>query len=271
MPGLGDPLVRRMRTLAQAHAAFPGRPPQDPDELLAWYETQRAHGEGEAAGSGISRRELLKRGAAVGAGVMGASALGWSRPRRAFANKDANVVIVGAGLGGLTCAYRLMRHGIPSTVYESRDRVGGRCWTIRVFDNAQTAEHGGQYIDSRHHHIRQLAKALRVPLVDTEAQSFPAGSGDYFFFDGAFHTQDEIFADFDLVFDRIRADYRRVGRYFYNQAKPEAIAFDQMTMNEWLDQNVPGGLSSLLGQAIERSNTGFWGLDGDQLSAVNLF
>jgi len=273
VPGLGDPLVRQMRRLAQAHAAFPGRPPKDREELLRWYESERAREPNETGGpgaSGISRREFLQRGAAVGAGVVGASALGLGRARPAFA-RDANVVIIGAGLGGLTCAYRLMRHGISSTVYESRDRIGGRCWTIRVFENAQTAEHGGQYLDSRHHHIRKLAKELRVPLVDTEAQSFPAGSGDYYWFDGAFHTPDEIFADFDLVFDRIRADYRRVGRYFYNQAKAEAIAFDQMTMNEWLDDNVPGGLDSLLGQAIERSNTGFWGLDGDQLSAVNLF
>jgi monoamine oxidase len=259
-----------MRTLAQARTAFPGRPPKDPEELLRWYETERAPDDEGPAASGISRREFLKRGAAVGAGVVGASALGWGRPRPAFA-KDANVVIIGAGLGGLTCAYRLMRHGIASTVYESRDRVGGRCWTIRVFDNAQTAEHGGQYIDSRHHHIRKLAKELRVPLVDTEAQSFPAGSGDYFWFDGAFHTRDEIVADFDLVLDRLKDDYQRVGRYFYNQAKPEAIAFDRMTLNDWLDENVPGGLTSLLAQAIERSNTGFWGLDGDQLSAINLF
>jgi monoamine oxidase len=73
------------------------------------------------------------------------------------------------------------------------------------------------------------------------------------------------------VLDRLKDDYQRVGRYFYNQAKPEAIAFDRMTLNDWLDENVPGGLTSLLAQAIERSNTGFWGLDGDQLSAINLF
>jgi monoamine oxidase len=270
MPGLGDPLVRQMRTLAQAHAAFPGRPPKDPEELLSWYETERVREDSDAGAAGMSRREFLKRGAAVGAGAVGASALGWGRPRPAFA-QDANIVIIGAGLGGLTCAYRLMRHGIASTVYESRDRVGGRCWTIRVFDNGQTVEHGGQYLDSRHRQIRKLAKELRVPLVDTEAQSFPAGSGDYFWFDGAFHTREEIFADFDLVFDRISADFHRVGRYFYNQAGPEAIAFDHMTLNEWLDENVPGGLDSLLAQAIERSNTGFWGLDGDRLSAINLF
>jgi monoamine oxidase len=259
-----------MRRIAAAHAAFPGAPPRDPAELLAWYDAHTATtSESEAAGA-ISRRDFLRRGAAVGAGVAGASMIGWGRARPARA-ADVNVVVVGAGLGGLSCAYRLMRHGVPSTVYESRDRVGGRCWTIRVFDNAQTAEHGGQYIDSRHHQIRSLAKELHIPLIDTEAQSFPAGEGDFFWFDGAFHTRDEIFADFPLVLDRLKKDYQRAGRYFYNQAKADAVAFDHLTVNDWLDDNVPGGLSSLLAQAIERSNTGFWGLDGDQLSAINLF
>jgi monoamine oxidase len=267
MPGLGDPLVREMRRLAAAHAEWSGAPTTDQQELLAHHDAQRD----QAAGpSRLTRRDFLKTGAVLGAGVAGASVVGWRRPVPASA-AEANVVIVGAGLGGLSCAYRLMRHGIPSTVYESRDRVGGRCWTIRVFDHQQTAEHGGQYIDSRHHQIRSLAKELHVPLIDTEAQSFPAGTGDFFWFDGAFHTRDEIFADFPIVLDRLKKDYQRVGRYFYNQAKPEAVAFDELTMNDWLDANVPGGLNSLLGQAIERSNTGFWGLDGDQMSAVNLF
>jgi monoamine oxidase len=267
MPGLGDPLIREMRKIAAAHAAFPGDPPGDPEELLGWYETSSR---AASDPSEISRREFLRRSAAVGAGVAGGLAFGWNRARAASA-QEANVVIVGAGLGGLSCAYRLMRHGIASTVYESRDRVGGRCWTIRVFDNEQTAEHGGQYIDSRHRQIRNLARELDVPLVDTFAQSFPTGEGDYFWFDGAFRTRDEIFADFPLVLDRLKKDYQEAGRYFYDQAKPDAIAFDRMTVDEWLDENVPGGLTSLLAQAIERSNTGFWGLDGDQLSAINLF
>jgi monoamine oxidase len=275
MPGLGLPLVREMRRLAGAYSAYPGTPPNDREELLAWYDAQREDAGAErddvgAEPSGsLSRRDLLRAGAALGAGLAGASVLDWGRARPASA-RDANVVIVGAGLGGLSCAYKLYRHGIPSTVYEARDRVGGRCWTLRVFDHAQTAEHGGQYIDSRHHQIRRLAHELDVPLIDTHAQSFPAGSGDYFWFDGAFHTRDEIFADFLYVLRQLKKDYRRIGSYLFNQAGAEAVAFDRMTVNDWLDAHVPGGMSSLLAQAIERSNTGFWGLDGDQLSAINL-
>ena len=40
-------------------------------------------------------------------------------------------MVVGAGLAGLTCAYRLKQAGIAAQVHEASDRLGGRCWTIR--------------------------------------------------------------------------------------------------------------------------------------------
>jgi protoporphyrinogen/coproporphyrinogen III oxidase len=44
------------------------------------------------------------------------------------------VAVVGAGLAGLTAAFRLQQQGFDVTVFESRDRVGGRVWTIRKGD-----------------------------------------------------------------------------------------------------------------------------------------
>ncbi|MGB8150376.1 MAG: FAD-dependent oxidoreductase, partial [Candidatus Cybelea sp.] len=40
--------------------------------------------------------------------------------------KNRRVVIVGAGVAGLTCAYRLRQAGIASRVFEASDRIGGR-------------------------------------------------------------------------------------------------------------------------------------------------
>ena len=55
------------------------------------------------------------------------------------------VVVVGAGLAGLTCAYRLRQAGIVATVYEASNSLGGRCATRRGdFADGQTAEHGGE-------------------------------------------------------------------------------------------------------------------------------
>lgn len=44
---------------------------------------------------------------------------------------DANrVIVVGAGISGLTCAYKLMRAGLNVTVLESSERPGGVIWSI---------------------------------------------------------------------------------------------------------------------------------------------
>jgi len=250
--------------MASAYAAADVRS-DDPIEVVEAYEAARAP-------TLIGRRELLRRGALLGAGAVAATSLGVARAPRAAAARDASVVVVGAGLAGLACTYRLHRHGIPAILYEAQERLGGRCFSIRdFFDAGQTAEHGGQYIDSRHRHIRSLAKELRIPLVDTFEQSFPAGSLDPMWLDGALRDPDVVFADFGLFIDRLRADYRRVGRYAYDKAGPEAIEFDQMTMTEWFETNLPGGAGSLLWRLLGVFMQSFFGMEPDDMSAINLF
>jgi monoamine oxidase len=68
-----------------------------------------------------------------------------------------SVIVVGAGLAGLTAAVRLMKDGARVTVVEARDRVGGRVLTLRDgFAAGQHAEGGGDFIDRGQEDIRQL-------------------------------------------------------------------------------------------------------------------
>ena len=52
------------------------------------------------------------------------------------------VVVIGAGIAGLTTAYRLQQQGVDVELYEARSRVGGRILTVQV--NDQMGELGAQ-------------------------------------------------------------------------------------------------------------------------------
>ena len=43
-----------------------------------------------------------------------------------------DVIIIGAGISGLSAADLLVNQGQDVLVLEARDRVGGRTWTIKV-------------------------------------------------------------------------------------------------------------------------------------------
>ena len=67
---------------------------------------------------------------------------------------NKSVVVVGAGLAGLTCAIYLQRRGASVTVLESSDRVGGRVKTDLV--NGFLFDHGFQVINPSYSEIKRL-------------------------------------------------------------------------------------------------------------------
>ncbi len=207
------------------------------------------------------------------AGAARASASASRKPRA-----DARVVIVGGGLAGIAAAYQLHRVGVASTIYEARDRLGGRCWTARGFADGQTAEHGGEFIDTRHVHLRQLVQELGLKLDDL----FAARTGPYSpnWVRGRDLTQHEINVGMDPVQAAVAHEARRVGvlrargrvdtsAYSYPTATPKAIAVDQLSMAEWLETHVPGVLGSDPGEWLDQTMSGWYGLNMDRLSALN--
>lgn len=74
------------------------------------------------------------------------------------------VVVIGAGLAGMTAAWELSKQGHDIVVLEARDRAGGRTWSQRL-DNGAITERGGEYVFPTEFAIRQLSAEIGVPIM----------------------------------------------------------------------------------------------------------
>ena len=214
-----------------------------------------------------SRRAFLRTVTAAAAGMAFAPSLFGAKPRRS----DARVVVVGAGLAGLTCAYRLKMAGIDATIYEANTRIGGRCWTRRGdFAEGQIAEHGGELIDQSHTKIRQLARELGLPL-DNLLAAEPNGSELCLHFDGFNYPYANAVDDLKEIWQPLHRDLSEAGYpTLYNNFTERGAQLDKMSIIDWIEETVPGGMGSPLGQLLDVTYNIEYGAESDRQSALNL-
>jgi isorenieratene synthase len=122
----------------------------------------------------LSRRTVLK---VLGVGTIG-GLLGYSRfsqtqptiyqpdelnlPR--YLSQPKQVVIVGAGLAGLACAYELSQRGFKVTLLEKSPQLGGKIasWSIKVGEETFRMEHGFHGFFPQYYNLNQLVKELEI-------------------------------------------------------------------------------------------------------------
>jgi monoamine oxidase len=76
----------------------------------------------------------------------------------------ADVIVLGAGLAGLTAARELIRAGTDVLVLEARDRVGGRV-EQELLPDGRTLQLGGEVVGTAHHAYLALAAELALEVV----------------------------------------------------------------------------------------------------------
>jgi monoamine oxidase len=112
---------------------------------------------------GITRRRLIGT-AAAGAAVAALPAS--TRAATAASTRSADVVVVGAGLAGLTAARRIAAAGRSVTVLEARGRVGGRVLNHSL-GNGDYCELGGMFTGPTQDRIQALARDVGVGTFPT--------------------------------------------------------------------------------------------------------
>jgi monoamine oxidase len=116
----------------------------------------------------LSRRQFaaLSASGAAAAGLAGTGLGGSAEAASRRVEGNVDVVVVGAGLAGLSAARRLRRSGRSVVVLEARDRVGGRTLDHRIARH-KVVELGGQWAGPGQDKVLALAKEMRIKTFET--------------------------------------------------------------------------------------------------------
>ncbi|MBX3390711.1 MAG: FAD-dependent oxidoreductase [Phycisphaeraceae bacterium] len=179
-----------------------------------------------------SRRAFLRATAAAGAALLLPACA--SGPK-SIANKASKekVVVIGAGFAGLCAAYQLSRAGAGVTVFEARDRIGGRVLTLRDFVPGKKVEGGGELIGANHPLWLALAREFDIELTDV---SKGEGTRDPIVIDGQkldFDRAAELWESMNAALSRMNSLAKDIDS---NQPWLSARAneLDRKTIDEWI-------------------------------------
>ena len=112
----------------------------------------------------ISRRDFIKQGGASMA-VAAITPLMTTRVLSSAPGSDRRVIVIGAGLAGLSSAYELVQAGFDVTVLEARTRPGGRVRTYRdPFADGLYAEMGAEYVNSDDTYVHKFCKKFDLKV-----------------------------------------------------------------------------------------------------------
>lgn len=251
------PLFRILQRAARTAQA--GHDRAEPlDELLDRItENRRAY----------SRRRFLQTasGAAGGVFLSGCAPLPRTLPVRT--TSAAEVVVVGAGIAGLTAAYRLQQAGVRVNLHEAQTRIGGRMLSLRgYFPDEQVVELGGELIDTSHTRIRGIAQELGIALDDLQMDD-PVLRSDIWFCDGRSYSEAEIIRAFVPLAAAIQRELARLPDTDITYADPGGVeALDRLSIAGWMDRE---GISGWLRRLIEVAYTTEMGLECAEQSALN--
>ncbi|AUG75111.1 monoamine oxidase [Kitasatospora sp. MMS16-BH015] len=236
--------------------------------------------EARAEPDGPSRRALLTRAAALGIGLTAVARAPRARAADTMYHHGGptpRVAIIGGGISGLNAALTLADKGVSSTVYEANPtRLGGRMYSgggplnPGLWDQGQVSEYGGELIDTGHHAILQLCQRFGLRTVDVLSPA-PAGSDQILRFQGDYYPHAQADDDFKAIWQVLKTDARNGGSSpTWDNHTAGAVTLDQLSIRDWINSRVPGGVSSRLGSFLDVAYNVEYGADTTAQSSFAL-
>jgi monoamine oxidase len=212
-----------------------------------------------------SRRRFIKL-AALASGSAATHTL--ARPKFGWAAEAPRIAIVGGGIAGLNAAYQLKKAGLTATVYEARDRVGGRIRSkIGAVAPEIVSDLGGHLVNSDHADMLALAEEFNLPLFNRleEAETLPFPKTAYFS-QGEFQPEAELAERLRPLAQQILADATAL------EADFDAVAaeLDQLSVAQYLDRYQASIPDPFIRVLIEQAIRVEYGTEPENSSALQL-
>ncbi|MEB3339952.1 FAD-dependent oxidoreductase [Okeania sp.] len=218
----------------------------------------------------VSRRTILKL-LTIGAAT---SLLGYSRfykPKPTvfnqnnldlpkYLNKSKSVVVIGAGLAGLACAYELSQRGFTVTLLEKSPQLGGKIasWSVDVEGEKFMMEHGFHGFFPQYYNLNSLVEELNITnnfqslefysLVFKEGKYQPeifrpnSSAFPWNIVDLGISSPNRLRWGINLIKPKHWEVFRAIGGF---QVEKTYQQLDNLSVAEWVEKDFPQGLYDL--------------------------
>ncbi len=156
-----------------------------------------------------------------------------------------DIIIIGAGIAGLTAARSLAMSGKSIIVLEASDRVGGRIHTIKGEGFVRPTEMGAEFIHGSAPLLRRLAGESKTPLLRTESNAWEVTNGRL------------------RLSEVANSDMKKVTEALKNLES-------DMTMSDFLSHYFPGSSNTSQREHVTQMVEGFDAADVSKISALSL-